>query len=123
MAIANANRPVVLLVEDDDDVRSALGDQLRDAGFNVEAVANGIAAWSRLTKGSRPGLLVLDLKVPGVSGWELLDRLRESPSLISVPVIVVSAYLGFPPSGALAWMKKPVNPQAFLAEVRRLYAA
>lgn len=123
MAASHPNRPAVLLVEDDDDIRSSLADQLRDAGFNVEPVATGIAAWSRLMKGGRPGLVVLDLKLPGVSGWELLDRLRESPSLFNLPVIIVSAYAGFPPAGALAWMKKPVDPQLFLAEVRRLYAA
>ncbi len=113
----------ILLVEDDDDVNAALAEKLREAGYTVESVRDGLTAWDRLLRGVLPALVVLDLKLPGMSGWELLERLRTSTTLLAVPVVVVSAYLGFPPAGALAWLKKPIDPSQLLETVRRLAPA
>jgi CheY-like chemotaxis protein len=117
---ASSAPPSILLVEDDEDVLLSLSEQLRDAGYAVDASADGKHAWDRLINGSRPSLIVLDLKLPGLSGWELLERLRSSTVLVGIPVVVVSAYLGFPPAGALAWLKKPVDPKQLLEVVERL---
>ncbi len=113
----------ILLVEDDADILAALAEQLRDAGYSVDVAPDGNAAWDHLMGLNRPSLIVLDLKLPGLSGWELLERLRGSTSLVGVPVIVVSAYLGFPPAGALAWLKKPIDPKMLLDVVERLLPA
>lgn len=110
----------ILLVEDDEDVQAALADRLREAGYLVETANDGKDAWSLLVSHDEPDLLVLDLKLPRMSGWELLERIRGSQSLITIPVLVISAHLGFPPSGALAWMKKPVDPQQLISTVQKL---
>ena len=57
---------------------------------------------------------MLDLKLPVRSGWEFLEALRRSDALVTIPVVVVSAYLGFPPLGAVAWVKKPFKPELLL---------
>ena len=115
-----AARGTVLVVEDDADVRVAICDQLRDDGFEVHGVEDGEQAWKLLFRGQKPDLIILDLKLPVMSGWELLTRLRASITLLDVPVVVVSAYLGFPPAGALAWLKKPMRPTELSAVVDRL---
>ena len=115
-----AVRGTVLVVEDDADVRSSVCDQLRDDGFEVHAAEDGEQAWKLLVRGQKPDLIVLDLKLPVMSGWELLTRLRASVTLLDVPVVVVSAYLGFPPAGALAWLKKPMRSAELTAVVERL---
>jgi CheY-like chemotaxis protein len=110
----------ILLVEDDDDVRTSLESELRETGYDVIGAADGEAAWQELLRGARPSLIVLDLRVPKVSGWELLDRLRRSNIFIDLPVVIVSAYLGFPPAGAMAWVRKPMRPRQLSEVVERL---
>ena len=115
-----AVRGTVLVVEDDADVRVSVCDQLRDDGYEVQAVEDGDQAWKFLQRAQKPDLIILDLKLPVMSGWELLTRLRGSITLLDVPVVVVSAYLGFPPAGALAWLKKPMRANELSAVVERL---
>ena len=115
-----AARGSVLVVEDDADVRSSVCDQLREDGFEVDSAEDGEQAWKLLLRGQKPDLIVLDLKLPVMSGWELLNRLRASVTLLDVPVVVISAYLGFPPAGALAWLKKPMRPAELSQVVERL---
>jgi len=115
-----APRGKVLVIEDDADVRVSVCDQLRDDGFDVQGAEDGEQAWTMLLRGHKPDLIILDLKLPVMSGWELLTRLRSSITLLDVPVVVISAYLGFPPAGALAWLKKPMRPNELSAVVERL---
>jgi CheY-like chemotaxis protein len=110
----------ILLVEDDADVRASIEAELRETGYDVIGAADGEAAWQELLRGARPSLIVLDLRVPKVSGWELLDRLRRSSIFIDLPVVIVSAYLGFPPAGAMAWVRKPMRPRQLSEVVERL---
>jgi CheY-like chemotaxis protein len=84
--------PEVLIVEDDEDIREVLAECVRDSGHGVAAVSNGKEAL-KLLAGSRlvPNLIVLDLSMPIMDGWELLEVLRTYKRLAEVPVIVVSA--------------------------------
>lgn len=111
-------RPRILVAEDEVDVRDSIRTTLEDAGFEVQTVADGQEALQVLQKGPLPDLLVLDLKLPRRSGWELLEILRRSPTLLSIPVIVVSAYLGFPPTGAVRWIRKPFKGDELIDAVR-----
>ena len=87
LADVMASEKDVLVVEDDPSLRQALSDILRARGFRVRQAADGAAALSMIA-GRPPGLVLLDLGLPEVDGYEVLDRLRESGR--SIPVIVVT---------------------------------
>lgn len=95
-AAATAPSRTVLLVDDDDDFRLALADSLTADGCTVLEAATGAAALALLddaakARGPVPDLLVLDLLMPGMSGTEVLQRMRKSPRWAKLPVLVVTA--------------------------------
>jgi CheY-like chemotaxis protein len=81
----------VLLVEDDDDIRLALVEALQDEGIAVRAAANGADALDGLRQGAPPCLIVLDLMMPVMDGWQFRDKQLEDPTLASIPVVVLTA--------------------------------
>src|SRR5688500_16215207 len=81
----------VLIVEDDDDAAELVGEVLSDAGYETERVRDGRAALERLMQDPSPTLILLDLHLPVMVGWELRLRQRASPRCAHVPVVVVSA--------------------------------
>jgi DNA-binding response OmpR family regulator len=91
MTIAGGRRPV-LLVDDDPDQRAFVADAVRAAGFLVVEAENGKVALDYLlgTK-PEPGLIVLDLSIPVMSGREILSILRRYLRLSRIPVVIVSA--------------------------------
>jgi DNA-binding response OmpR family regulator len=113
----------VLVVEDDSPIRVMLADMLADAGYVVAEAINGFQALAHL-KDRRPDLIVLDLMLPGMSGWEFLDRSRAQLERANVPVIVLSAIRGqgdYPATlGVAAWFTKPLDVQHFLGAVEQL---
>ncbi|MCU1281593.1 MAG: response regulator [bacterium] len=80
----------VLVVEDDEDIRADLTAILRVKGFDVDEAANGREALAQLQRGARPCVIVLDLMMPVMNGWELRAAMRGDPALGAIPVIVVS---------------------------------
>src|SRR5207302_5687077 len=88
----------VLAVDDDPDILHAITGVLSDAGFAVDTAKDGEEALEQLmTTTNRPNLIVLDLKMPRRSGYELLAVLRKSVTLVDVPVVVLSAHLAATP--------------------------
>ncbi len=87
----------VLVVEDDEDIRTDLTAILRVKGFVVEEAANGKEALARLRAGERPCLIVLDLMMPVMNGWELRAAMRADAELARLPVVVVSGKGRIPP--------------------------
>jgi two-component system response regulator CpxR len=83
----------VLLVEDDPDVRDVLEDELEQGGYTVIPAANGKQAldFLILNRPEKADVVILDLMMPMVSGWEVLDRMHANPQLAEIPVIVLSA--------------------------------
>lgn len=81
----------ILLVEDDDSNRQMLGDYLTLIGYEVHSVATGTECLVAIGK-LRPNLILLDLKLPDISGYELLEELKAHPEWSCIPVIVISAY-------------------------------
>jgi CheY-like chemotaxis protein len=107
--------PLVLLVEDDHDLRTALAEVLDDEGYDVWQAENGREALEALR--ARPASVVLlDLMMPVMSGWEFLAALRRDPGFHRVRVVVVTASLD-PPPGAYAYLSKPFELRELLAVI------
>jgi CheY-like chemotaxis protein len=110
----------VLLVEDDNFGRETLGRILQVSGYRVLGAANTVEALQYLHGRPRPGLMILDLLLPG-SGWELLETKQRDPALAGIPVIVVSAAepAAFPPlsQGIVAHFEKPVAVPELLSAI------
>jgi CheY-like chemotaxis protein len=84
-------RPI-LLVEDDDDIRDALQDALARRGYRVLEAGDGRQALEILrTAEVMPALILLDLTMPVMNGWEFMAAQAEDPALASIPVVVLSA--------------------------------
>lgn len=116
----------VLIVEDDSPIRLMLSDLLSDAGYAVAEAIDGFQALAHLHE-RRPDLIVLDLMLPGMSGWEFLERSRVELGRADVPVIVLSAIRGegdYPATlGVAAWFVKPLEVTRFMTAVEQLAAA
>jgi CheY-like chemotaxis protein len=103
----------VLIVEDDPDLRDVYADALAEEGYAVRVASEGGEALTLLRQSSEPPcVLLLDLRMPGMSGWELAARLRESARWKHVPIVVVAAHYLLAEEGrrlgAAAWLQKPV---------------
>jgi len=116
--IAATNHPdspagpnLVLVVDDDFDIREALSDVLASEGYSVLTAADGGEALERLRGGVRPAVMLLDLMMPRVSGVEVIDALRKDESLSKIPVVVCSANRGYGPDdlGVHDVLCKPVS--------------
>ena len=79
----------ILLVEDDALLLNLLAKQLKKSGFNVEKVTNGLEVIP-MAKSFRPDLILLDLILPGLDGFEILRNLREDNKLSDIPIVVLS---------------------------------
>jgi DNA-binding response OmpR family regulator len=117
--------PLVLVADDDADIRDLLQQVLESAGFEVVAVGNGREALE-LARRRSPDALILDLVLPGLTGWEVAARLaREAGN--APPVVILSAappHLFSLPEGTVArFMRKPFDPTELVAVVRALTAA
>jgi DNA-binding response OmpR family regulator len=113
----------VLVVEDDLPIRTMLADLIGDAGYRVVAADNGRDALEQL-RDAQPHLVVLDLMLPAMSGWQFLDRARDYLDRLNVPVMIVSAIDGrsdYPSTlGVAAWFTKPLDIPRFLRSVELL---
>lgn len=81
----------ILVVDDDGDIREAIGEALRCDGYEVQEAADGCEAWESLKDGFRPCLIVLDLMMPRMNGYQFRERQLADPSNKDIPVLVVSA--------------------------------
>jgi len=114
----------VLVIEDDSDLRESLSQALRDYGFAVTPASNGQQALELLRTGTRPSVILLDLMMPVLNGWELRDALREDPALAGIPQLVISAYmdeaeqhvLALPPGDCI---RKPFPMRVLLEAIER----
>ena len=82
----------VMVVDDDLDIRSALVEALDQEGFQVSEAAHGVEALEKLRQSAQqPDVILLDLMMPVMSGWELWEELKRDPALAKIPVVVLSA--------------------------------
>jgi CheY-like chemotaxis protein len=83
----------ILVVDDDREIRETLKDVLEEEGYDVHAAANGVEALAILRRdGARPpSLIVLDLMMPQMNGWQFCEAQRADPALSPIPVLIISA--------------------------------
>jgi two-component system, OmpR family, response regulator CpxR len=112
----------ILVVEDHNDSREMLEEFLTEEGFTVETAVNGLQALERLRRLPRPDLVLLDLMMPVMTGWDLMARVAEEPALWGLPVIVVSgAGATRPvPSNVLTSIPKPLDLNLLMETISRL---
>ena len=114
----------MLVVEDDSDALDLIATILEDAGYNVLRATNGLEALARLAEQrGRCDLILLDLMMPVMNGWDFRRKQREILALADIPVILMSAGAhlaaasdGLDPAGS---MTKPVDPEDLIAIVKR----
>jgi two-component system cell cycle response regulator DivK len=120
-------RPMILLVEDFTDTRELSADYLRDSGFDVVAVGDGEQAIARAAE-LLPDVVVLDLTLPVVDGWEAIQRLKADERTSRIPIIVTSGHRPethrqmIVDAGCVAYLQKPCVPDDLIAEIRRALA-
>jgi CheY-like chemotaxis protein len=105
------------VVDDDQAIREVIAEVLRDEGYEVVCAENGIQALDALRRDHRPNLVLLDLMMPVMSGWEVLEELQADDQLSRIPVVVVSAMHA---PGVREHLAKPIDLDRLLATVGRL---
>lgn len=89
--MATASKKRVLVVDDDADIRDALGLALLEEGYDAFAVGDGEEALEWLQREAPPHVILLDMMMPRMNGWQFRNAQRADPALAAIPVIVVSA--------------------------------
>jgi CheY-like chemotaxis protein len=115
----------ILIVEDDPHFAAILGSQCHDKGFKFLTAGDGEAGLDLVTR-FRPSAIILDIRLPGMSGWEVLERLKGGPEFRHIPVHVMSAEeptMDAFHKGVVSFLTKPVSQEQLdksFAEVQRL---
>ncbi|KAB8140859.1 sigma-54-dependent Fis family transcriptional regulator [Chloroflexia bacterium SDU3-3] len=125
MASEPTTRERILIADDEEGLRELLSDLLTDEGYEVDAVASGTDVMSRIDGGETYGLLLLDLKMPGISGIDILEKLRANNN--DVPVIMITGYgtsssaIRAMQMGAYDYLMKPFDNEEVVVTIRRLF--
>jgi len=113
----------ILVVEDEDDVREAIVAILTSEGYRVRSATHGAEAIDQLRAGLPVSLILLDLMMPTMDGWEFRVMQRQDPALAGIPVVVMSGYPATrykaAPLGAIDYLEKPVDAGALLGMAER----
>jgi two-component system response regulator PrrA len=118
--------PTVLVVDDEPDILLLHRINLEAAGHRVVLAADGVTALERIEEHS-PDAVILDVRMPVLDGWGVLERLRSRPA--PPPVLVVSAHIGRGDDrralemGAYGYLNKPYDPDVLVERVREMLAA
>ncbi len=111
----------ILVVDDDDDFRETVAEVLKAAGYPVQEAENGERALEAI-RDEQPGIVLLDLKMPVLDGWGVMERMRQDPRSAAVPILILSAY-GFEweseLTGAQGYIPKSVGMEEIVERVRK----
>jgi two-component system cell cycle response regulator DivK len=114
----------ILVVEDQDDNRQILRDLFTNADFEVIEAADGESGLTAAAAEHRPDLILMDIQLPGIDGYEATRRLKADAALQTIPVIAVTAHAlngvedKARAAGCDAYIAKPISPRQVLAKVR-----
>ena len=113
----------ILVVEDQEDNRRILRDLLTSAGYEMTEAVNGEEGIA-LAETSRPDLILMDIQLPGLDGYEATRRIKANLALRAIPIIAVTSYAlsGYEvkarEAGCDDYVTKPFSPRALLAKIR-----
>jgi CheY-like chemotaxis protein len=115
-------RTTILVIDDDDDIREVLATLLDEAGFRVVTAANGREALEHLREDPQPDVILLDLMMPEMDGYQFRAEQQRDPALRAIPTLIVTA--GTVTSrvealGAEAILRKPVSLRRLVDTIRR----
>ncbi|MDT4969106.1 MAG: two-component system, cell cycle response regulator DivK [Acidobacteriota bacterium] len=114
----------ILVIEDDEVARELMRMALERRGYNVVVAEDGIAGYQRALE-TVPDLIVTDIKMPAADGVHLVRRVRDAPELATTPILVTTGFGSGSATfalaqGATAYEPKPIDPESFMATVKRL---
>ena len=118
-------QPLVLVVEDYQDAREMYAAYLQFSGFEVAEAGNGIEAIDK-THELMPDIVLMDLALPRMDGWEATKRLKNDPRTRHIPIVALTGHAlaghaeGAREAGCDAFVTKPCLPDALVTEIRRL---
>ena len=107
----------VLIVDDDLDLLEVTSFVIENEGMAVKTARNGEEALALLRTGRRPRLVLVDLIMPVMNGWEFLDEVAKDPSLRQIPIVVLTATEHVQVTGAVEVLSKPIDLMALLQVV------
>jgi two-component system, cell cycle response regulator DivK len=113
----------ILVVEDQEDLRGVLRDLLTGSGFDVAEAADGQAGVAK-AKSERPDLILMDIQLPGIDGYEASRQIKADPDLTATPIISVSSFAmkgdeqKARASGCDEYVTKPYSPMQLLRLIR-----
>jgi two-component system cell cycle response regulator DivK len=117
----------ILIVEDQADNRRILRDMLSNAGYELIEAESGEEALTAV-EAQRPDLILMDIQLPAMDGYEAARRIKSNPEMKAVPIIAVTSYAlagddaKALAAGCSAYVSKPFSPRALLAKVREYLA-
>ena len=118
-----ARGDMILYVEDDIDTRDVVSLALEEQGYGVLGVANGQTALDYLRSSPPPCLILLDLMVPVMDGWQFMAVRARDPDLMAIPVVIVSAHASIQrqttPLKAAGYLTKPIDMDLLFETVRK----
>jgi two-component system cell cycle response regulator DivK len=114
---------VILVIEDQEDNRRIMRDLLTSQGYEVIEAVNGLDG-VKTAETRQPGLILMDIQLPGIDGYEATRRIKANPETKNIPIIVVTSYAlsgddvkAFK-AGCDAYVAKPFSPRELLAKIR-----
>ena len=110
---------IVMLVEDEADIREPLRELLEEEGLSVITATHGQDALNQLEHCSRPKVMVVDLLMPVMNGVELVEKLRADPRYASIPVLFLSASSTVTPPDGTRMLRKPVALPRLIEAIRQ----
>jgi len=117
-------KQTILVIEDQEDNRRIFRDLLTSAGYDVIEAVNGVEGVSA-AETHHPDLILMDIQLPGIDGYEATRRIKANPNLQKIPIIVVTSYAlsgddvkAFE-AGCDAYVAKPFSPRELLAKIRK----
>lgn len=119
----------ILLVDDSQIVLTSISKIVTYSGYPVETCLSGAEALEKIAGGYRPDIVITDLNMPEMDGYELIDALRKLPACRFIPILVLTTESGQPhrerakASGATGWLTKPVSAERLFDVLRQVLPA